>query len=71
MRTSRIHKCALHNYRDLSVRCAIETTAIRNWDNDDWQSAAMGTDQDDLAAAWTLSPTFTGKSATGLSVTDA
>jgi hypothetical protein len=31
----------------------------------------MGTDQDDLAAAWTLSPTFAGESATGLSVTDA
>jgi hypothetical protein len=31
----------------------------------------MGTDQDDLAAAWTLSPMFKGGSATGLSVTDA
>jgi hypothetical protein len=31
----------------------------------------MGTDQDDLAAAWTLSLTFTGGSASGLSVTDA
>src|SRR5262245_9613296 len=71
MRTSRIQMCALHNRRDLLARCTTETIAIRNGDNVVWQSAAMGTDQDVLAAAWTLSRTFTGESATGLSVTDA
>jgi len=34
------------------VRCTTETTAIHNSDSDVWQSAAMGMDQNDLAAAW-------------------
>jgi len=43
------------------VRCAKETFAVRKTDNAVWQSAATGTDQNDLAVAW-RSP-FTGGSA--------
>src|SRR5262245_52186641 len=60
MRTSNIHRSALHNRGDTLVRCATETTAIRNADSAVWQSAATGTDQDDLAAAWTRSLPGTG-----------
>jgi len=50
-RTSSIHRFALHNRRDVLARCATKTIAIRNSDNAVWQSAAMGMDQDGLAAA--------------------
>ena len=50
--TSNIYRFDFHNRRYRSVRCATETNrAVRNSGSDVWQSTAIGTDQDDLAAA--------------------
>ena len=47
-----IHTFDFHNRRR-SARCTTETNrAVHNSGSDVWQSTEMGTDHDDLAAAW-------------------